>query len=84
MELAVNLFHPRIKIDGKLEKVPVCIKSGNLKMNQKEKEQLYGMDELGLGVSLYFKLLKSLTIFFVVISLLNIPIYYIYSQGAMK
>lgn len=49
-----------MKIDGKLEKIPLCINSGSLKMNQSEKEQLYGMDELGLGVSLYFKLLKSL------------------------
>jgi hypothetical protein len=37
------------------------------------------MDELGLGVSLYFKLLKSLVFFFVVVAIINIPIYYIYS-----
>jgi hypothetical protein len=73
-----------MKINGKQEKIPLCINSGSLVMNKKDKEILYGMDELGLGVSLYFKLLKSLVFFFVVVSVINIPIFYIYSQGEMK
>jgi hypothetical protein len=79
MEFSVNQFHPRIKLDGKLEKIPMCINSGSLNLNQKQQKELYGMDELGLGVSLYFKLLKSLVFFFVVVAIINIPIYYIYS-----
>jgi len=84
MEFSVNQFHPRMKIDGKLEKIPLCINSGSLRLNQNAKKELYGIDELGLGVSLYFKLLKSLVFFFVVVAIINIPIYYIYSQGEMK
>ena len=52
-------------------------------MKNKQKS-LDGIDELGLGVSLYFKLLKSLTFFFILLSVINIPIYYIYFYGDMR
>ena len=41
------------------------------------------MDELGLAVSIYFKLLKSIVLFFIVAALLSTPVYYIYSHGGM-
>ena len=42
------------------------------------------MDELGLAVSIYFKLLKTVVKFFIVCVIINVPIYYIYFNGAMR
>ena len=45
---------------------------------------MYGMDELGLGISIYFKLLKSIVLLMVVLSLFTFPVFYIYGAGQMK
>jgi hypothetical protein len=43
--------------------------------------KLYGLDELGTGVSIYFKLIKSLISLFLFLTLLSTPIYYVFSCG---
>jgi hypothetical protein len=45
---------------------------------------VHGVDELGIGVSLYFKLVKSMGIFFVVCFLLHLPLVIIYSTGKLN
>mmetsp|Transcript_511 Transcript_511/g.524 ORF Transcript_511/g.524 Transcript_511/m.524 type:complete len:90 (-) Transcript_511:3636-3905(-) len=59
--------------------MPLCINTGRL-MNSSNKEQ-YGLDDLGMGVSIYFKLLKSMIIFFIFCSVISSPLYYFYSSG---
>lgn len=48
------------------------------------KRKLDALDELGIGVSIYFKLLKSLIAFFVFCSVICSPLYYLYSCGDMS
>ena len=77
-----DMTHPRLNINGKREKIPLCMPTGRLaKIRTK---QMYGMDELGLGISIYFKLLKSITLLMVVLSLITFPVFYIYGAGQMK
>jgi hypothetical protein len=45
---------------------------------------MYGMDELGLGISIYFKLLKSVVLLMAVMALITSPVFYIYGAGQMK
>jgi len=45
---------------------------------------MQGLKELGHGISIYFKLLKSLTIFLFFTAILCIPLATIYSFGEMK
>ena len=42
------------------------------------------MDELGLGISIYFKLLKSAVLLMAAMSLITFPVFYIYGAGQMK
>jgi len=76
----INHLHPRIFKDDKVMKVPLCASTGSLAADQ----QLSAMDDFGVGVSLYFKLLKSLVSVFAFCSVLSLPIYYIYSCGAVS
>ena len=82
MKAAVNLKHPRMVINGKNEEIPLCISTGRLLGAFEDKRQ--GFDDLGIAVSIYFKLLKSFISLFMVCSILCIPLYYIYSSGSMS
>ena len=75
---AINLKHPRQIRDGVPRQIPICISTGGLVCSKKE---LYGIDDLGIAVSIYFKLLKSLIWFFLICSMLCIPLYFLYSCG---
>lgn len=76
----VNREHPRR--NGEL--IPLCISTGRLHESNAGKNHVDGLDELGIGVSMYFKLLKSLIWFFSVCFILNIPLMFIYSRGLMS
>lgn len=74
--------HPRILVDGEHRKLPACTDVGDLmdqKLGKEDKE--YDFDALGVGVTIYFKLLKSFIIFLVISTILAIPLYYFYSRG---
>ena len=81
MKSVTILRHPHKVIDGEPRQVPLCIDTGSL--SGSFTKQLYGFDDLGIAVSIYFKLLKSLAIFFTFCSILCIPLYYLYSCGDM-
>ena len=82
LKAVINLKHPRMVIDGKNQRIPLCIPTGRL-LNSFE-QKLQGFDELGMAVSIYFKLLKSFITMFSICSVLCIPLYYIYSCGDMS
>ena len=82
MKAAVNLKHPRSIIDGEPRPIPLCIDCGSLvRINQ---NILFGLDDCGIAVSIYFKLLKSFIIFYTLLSLMCVPLYYMYSCGEMS
>lgn len=74
----VNREHPRR--NGEL--IPLCISTGRL--SRAGSDHVDGIDELGIGVSMYFKLLKGLILFFSFCLILNAPLMYIYSRGLMS
>jgi hypothetical protein len=78
LEATINLKHPRQIKDGVAKPIPLCISTGGLMCGKK---QLYGIDDLGFAVSIYFKLLKSFITFFLVCSVMCIPLYFLYSCG---
>jgi hypothetical protein len=82
MKANTNMKHPRITIDGESREIPLCIDTGRLLTSSDKK--LFGLDELGMGVSIYFKLLKSLVIFFVLCTMLCLPLLYFYGCGDMS
>lgn len=79
MRNAINKNHPRIYEDKVAKKIRLCVDIGSLKDSHKNEHFI--MDELGIGISIYFKLLKSIIRFFVVLSICCIPLFYIYSRG---
>ena len=76
----IDALHPRkINENGELEKYPCC--STNTGFFTCSNEGLKcDMDPFGIGIIVYFKILKSLLICFFFISIFNISLIYIYSQ----
>jgi hypothetical protein len=81
MKSVTILRHPHKVIDGEPKRVPYCIDTGS--MWSAFNKNLYGFDDLGIAVSIYFKLLKTMGCFFVLCTILSIPMYYIFSSGDM-
>jgi hypothetical protein len=75
----VQLQHPQRKMkDGGHVPYQVCnTHTGN--MGCSEAQSKSDLEPLGLGMVIYFKILKAFTVVFFCIILLNIPLYYIYS-----
>ena len=69
----VNEKHPRL--NGEL--VPLSIPTGTLPF--KKTDKIDNFDVHGIGVSIYFKLLKSFIKFMTWCLIINIPLMYIYS-----
>jgi hypothetical protein len=79
MKANANSKHPRKIINREPTLIPLCIDTGRLLASSKNK--VYGLDELGIAISIYFKLLKSFILFFVVCSVIASPLYFLYSSG---
>jgi len=79
MKSNVNMKHPRLFKDGETRRVPLCIGVGRL--SKDSAKEIQGMDQLGIGVSIYFKLLKSIIFLFTLCFILAIPLISIYWQG---
>jgi hypothetical protein len=75
----LNKLHPRIIKEDKLQKYPYFVNTGWFCCGKKRAQTM--LEPLGLGISCYFKLLKAYLICFLVISILNIPLIYIYSSN---
>lgn len=84
----VNLKHPRVKkineADGTVvfEKIPLNTGIGGLFHQMITQEpQWVPFDQLGLGVTLYFKMIKVMIYVLVAATLLSIPILITFSSG---
>lgn len=82
----INLTHPRIvrNEDDKmiLEPLPMSTKVGTLFENVfKDKPEFYPFDQLGLGVTLYFKMIRLLIIVLVISTFLAMPYMFVYNSG---
>lgn len=71
----VELMHPRSNIKKKLRPFKVCQNIGNFCFFSPDIDNK--INELGVGIISYFKVLKVLIYCFFVISILNIPLYYV-------
>ena len=49
-----------------------------------KQEEVNNLDKLGKAVSIYFKLLKSLIVLFILFAFMSIPLYIIYSAGEVN
>jgi hypothetical protein len=82
MKAIVNTRHPRIAENGSPCNIPLCIDTGSFGWN--DGKELNVFDELGIAVSTYFKLLKIYILFFLVCTVICIPLFYLYSSGNMS
>lgn len=84
MRIMMNKHHPRIYDENNHEakKIKLYEDIGTLRNTSKDKH--YIMDKLGIGISIYFKLLKAIVRVFVVLIVLMLPLFYIYSCGDSK
>lgn len=80
MKQVIDLNHPRKIVNGEPKKLSLCSSTGRL---AESNDLINNFDELGIGISLYFKLLKSLIVFFIFCSILSSPLSYIYSTGSV-
>ncbi len=63
LEMAIEQEHPRKKLaDGTSMQFPLCASTGRILKNASH--ETYDFDSFGLGISNYFKMLKSLSILF--------------------
>jgi hypothetical protein len=61
-------------------KFPICLTdTGNMGCGESQSKS--DLQSLGLGMVIYFKVLKAYSILFFVLILLNIPLYYIYTSN---
>jgi hypothetical protein len=74
----VNSQHPREKIDNTL--VPLSKGTGSFRKSDKSK----GIEDLGIAVSTYFKILKMLMYLFYLFTILCTPLYFIFSCGSVS
>lgn len=80
MRINLNKNHPRhYDENGKGKKISLCLDIGVLRHTGKDKK--YTFDVLGVGISVYFKLLKGLTRVLFALCILSLPLFYIYSCG---
>jgi hypothetical protein len=70
------LLLPRKIINGKLVKHGICDNFGWFGLNGKLWRS--EIEYLGIGTEIYFKILKVFVICFLIISIINIPLFYIY------
>jgi len=78
----VNQRHPRMIIEKEPQPIPLCIDTGRL-MSSSDKK-IFGLDSLGMGISIYFKLLKSMVVFFILCCIIYSPLFYFYSCGEVS
>lgn len=75
----VEMLHPRRVQDNKIEKYPVCeTHTGQYTCTKSNNNS--ELEDFGIGVITYFKTLKSYCIIFFILTIINIPLYVIYTQ----
>lgn len=83
INLEAESSHPRMLRDGKLQQLPVCSsKTGIFGCCCKTTSQS-DMTSFGLGMDIYFKIVKSLMLTFFIIAILNVPLIAIYYYNSV-
>ena len=78
---AANAYHPRVQTSEGVRKVPLCTATGNLNSAPAANEK--DIHAIGMALTVYLKLMKSLIYFFILSSLCMAPLAYVYYQGEM-
>ena len=79
MKLKVNKTHPRKYRNGEYKQLPLLGIMGSVKRIKNGRREIReGEVELGMAVVQYFMLVKGMIFFFVVASIMSIPLMYIY------
>lgn len=82
MEYEVNQAHPTKIIDGKVVRMPCCsTKTGWFCCCKNCRRDEDMSAEMGTGMTIYFKTLKSFVILFAVFTFMSIPAYILYWNG---
>ena len=84
MKFYQNILHPRKKLDdGLFKPFPLCgTPTGRLtNTSDKDDDELYFEEVMGVGMVVYFRLLKYLVCMFFVFTLLSIPSLIMYQAG---
>lgn len=69
-------------MSGEPAPLSLCIETGRL--SNAVSKQLFGLDDLGIATSIYFKLLKAVICIFCVCSIVCIPLFTLYANGEMS
>ena len=77
-----DLYHPRYYVNDKITPYPLCTSMGNFCYSSKK--SIKKLNDLGLGILCYFKFLKVLMYCFFIISIINIPLLYVYFTNNQK
>ena len=79
MEFEKNMRHPRKNIEGKYEPFTACDNTGHLGFWTESSATF--AEEMGPGISIYFKMNKFLGCMFFLFTLMSIPTYIICAQN---
>eukprot|EP00352_Strombidinopsis_acuminata_P001759 CAMPEP_0176404344 /NCGR_PEP_ID=MMETSP0126-20121128/50789_1 /TAXON_ID=141414 ORGANISM="Strombidinopsis acuminatum, Strain SPMC142" /NCGR_SAMPLE_ID=MMETSP0126 /ASSEMBLY_ACC=CAM_ASM_000229 /LENGTH=143 /DNA_ID=CAMNT_0017783077 /DNA_START=637 /DNA_END=1068 /DNA_ORIENTATION=+ len=82
MVYEVNQTHPRKRKEGKTKPMPCCgSHSGFFCCCKKCRRNENVSQELGSGMTIYFKTMKSFIFLFFVFTIMSLPAYYLYWNG---
>jgi hypothetical protein len=76
----LEMMHPHEIKEGKVVPYPYCVNTGWFCCGNGDCSKS-GIEKLGIGMVCYFKVLKVFLICFSIITLFNLPLYYIYSNN---
>lgn len=79
----MDILHPRIEIDGEKKCFPVCASPiGRLtKFKNKDSEEIFFEETFGVGIMVYFRLLKAFACMFLMFTLVSLPPLIMYAAG---
>jgi len=82
MVYEVTNAHPRELVDGHFEKMSCCrARTGCFGCTKNCRRSENISSELGIGMTIYFKTMKSFVLLFAVFTIFSIPAYYLYWNG---
>jgi len=75
-----NELMVRQEIGSKFKKFSICTRIGCLGKPHTEGNNSFD-DEVGIGITLYFKLTSYLSILFAIFTVISLPVFYLYEKG---
>jgi hypothetical protein len=83
MKYNMDILHPRIEVEGEKKPFPVCASPvGRLtKFGDKPEDEVNFEETFGVGIVVYFRLLKFLVCLFLLFTVLSLPTLTMYAAG---